>query len=345
MSTDKPAHGGLAGLVTDSSGNPLSGVKIATTEASTMSDVYGKWALSSLQPQITQVIASRENYQAQTRNVEVLSGETVSGVNFSLPSDSEIYDIIVSDVTSSRARITFYTRFQSRASIKYGANALMDKNTAADAELVFQHQYQLEGLTPATTWKYQCLATDKTGRTLASDIRTFNTPATTRGVSPTGLELAKAANSNAIQLKWNADSSADFAGFNIYRAQSVQGPFSLVGSGVVMQNSYLDNNVRPGVKYYYRITRLSGSGDESSPSTTEPFLMPGILSENVVWTVQESPYYLTGDLIIAANASLVVDKGVTVSMARGDQWDADSAGDLIDITVQGTLMVQGTTAQ
>lgn len=345
MNTDKPAQGGVVGLVTDSSGNPLSGVKVATTEASTMTDVYGKWSLAALVPQVTQIIASRENYQTQTLSVEVLSGETVTGVNFSLPADSEIYDIQVSDITSSRAKITFYTKFQARSSVKYGANALMDKNTPADAELVFQHQYQLEGLTPATSWRFQCVAIDKTGRTLTSEIKTFNTPVTARGNAPAGLKLVKAANSNAVQITWNSDTGVDFAGFYLYRSQSVQGPFSRIGSGLVNQNSYLDIDVKPGVKYYYRVTRLSGSGDESSPSTTETFLMPGILSENAVWTLQESPYYLTGDLVIAANASLIIDKGVTVSVAKGDMWDADSAGDLIDLTIQGTLMVQGTSAQ
>lgn len=344
MNTDSPARGSITGLVTDSSGNPLSAVKVYTTEASTFSDVYGKWALTSLTPQITEITAARENYQTQTQNIDVVSGETVSGVNFALPADSEIYDIQVTGVTSSRARITFYTKFQARASVNYGVNALFDKNTPTDAELIFLHQYDLTGLNPASSYRFKCVAIDKTGRQLESEIKTFNTLITTRGEPPVGLKLSKAANSNAIVLNWNSDAGADFAGFAVYKSNTAQGPFNRLGT-VTNQNTYIDNDVLAGSKYYYRVTRLSGSGDESSPSNTEAFVMTGVMTTNAVWTSQESPYYLTGDLTIAANASLILDKGVTVAIAKGDQWDADSADDLIDINVQGTLMIQGTSLQ
>ncbi|HNS09314.1 MAG TPA: right-handed parallel beta-helix repeat-containing protein, partial [Candidatus Ozemobacteraceae bacterium] len=141
-----------------------------------------------------------------------------------------------------------------------------------------------------------------------------------------------------------SDAGADFAGFAVYKSAAAQGPFNRFGT-LTNQNAYIDNDVLAGVKYYYRVTRLSGSGDESSPSNVEAFVMPGVMSTNAVWTSQESPYYLTGDLTIAANASLIIDKGVTVAIAKGDQWDADSVDDLIDISVQGTLMVQGTSLQ
>lgn len=344
MDSEKPSPGGLSGSVTDSAGKPLSAVRVATADASTFSDIYGKWSLESLVPQVTQVTASRDNYQTQALNIEVISGETTTGVNFSLPADTEIYNIQVSGITSGRAQINFYTKFQARAHVSYGANALMDKTSVTDSELIFAHQYSLEGLSAATTYRFKCVAIDKAGRTIESDIQTFNTPVTVRGEAPTGLKLAKTANSNAIELSWNSDAGSDFAGFLVYRATSAQGPFTKLGSGVVNQNAWTDIDVKSGVKYYYRVTRTSGSGDESSPSNVVSFLMPGMISENVVWTLQESPYQLTGDLTIAANASLIINKGVSVAVSRGDQWDADSAADLIDLVVQGTLMIQGTSA-
>ena len=171
MNTDSPARGSITGLVTDSSGNPLSAVKVYTTEAATFSDVYGKWVLTSLTPQLTEITAARENYQSQRQNVEVVSGETVTGVNFALPADSEIYDVQITGVTSSRARITFYTKFQARASVSYGINALFDKTTPTDAELVFLHQYELTDLIPASSYRFKCVAIDKTGRRLESEVK------------------------------------------------------------------------------------------------------------------------------------------------------------------------------
>lgn len=342
MSTDSPARGGLSGVISDSAGNPLSGVKVATTEASTLSDVNGNWVLEALSPQFTQVTASREKYQPQTRSVEVLSGETTEQVNFVMAADSEIYDIKVSNVSSTRAKITFYTKKQSKGYIRYGTNGLINAYTPQDAENSFLHQYDLTGLSPATTYRFKCVALDILGRTLESELQNFTTEFTVRGDPPTGLKASKPSDSVAIKLEWNGDAAVDFAGFKVYKAEAAGSVFVQAGSGVVMQNSYTDMEVMPGRKYYYRVTRVSGSGDETPQSETVSFLLPGRMDQNAVWTAQNSPYLLTGDLSIAPGVSLVIDKGVTIGISRGDQWDADSSEDLIDILVQGTLMIQGT---
>lgn len=345
MNSSSPSRGGLSGLVTDSSGLPLSGVRVSTGTDATFTDVYGRWLIEGLEPQLMQVTAAREKFQTQSLTVEVVSGETIDDINFALPADSEIYDIQVTGITSGMARITFYTKFQAKGSVHYGADALLDKNTPVDAELGFLHQYELTGLMPATTYRFKCLVIDKAGRSLESEIRTFNTPATSRGLPPTGLSITKSASSNAVNLTWNADTGADFAGYRVYRSEAAQGIFSLLGSGQNLQNSYLDASVKPGVKYYYRLTRISGSGDESAPSQVAAFLVPGVMTENAVWTSQESPYHLSGDLTVGPNASLIIDKGVTVAVSRGDQWSDDLDDTTVELVVQGTLMIQGSSIQ
>lgn len=342
MSTDSPARGGLSGVISDSGGNPLSGVKIATTEASTLSDVNGEWALDSLSPQMTQITASREKYQTQTKTVEVQSGETIEEVNFVMAADTDIYDINVRSITSTGATVSFYTKKQSRAHLRYGTNGLLNTYTPEDVEETFLHQYNLSGLTPATTYRFRCVAIDNLGRTLESELQNFTTEFTVRGNPPTGLTASKPTDAGAIKLEWSSDSSVDFAGYKLYRAESAEGNYIQVGTGVINGNSYSDMNVQPGRKYYYRVTRLSGSGDESPKSEAVSFLMPGRMAQNAVWTAQNSPYLLTGDLTIAPGVSLVIDKGVSIGVAKGDQWDPDSDNDLIDILVQGTLMIQGT---
>lgn len=343
MSTDSNARGGMAGSVTDSYGNPLSGVKIATNDSSTYSDANGKWALAALPAQTTEVTASREKYQAQSKTLEVLSGETLSNVVFSLPADGDIYDIQVSAVTSTSARIIFYSKMATKAQIKYGINALLDQTTVVDNAELFLHQYELTSLTPASTYRFKCVAVDAMGRTLESEVRTFNTEFTLRPEAPAGLTLSKVANSNMIQLAWDQIAGADFAGFKVYRARNKQGPFDVVGT--VNLNGYSDSDVTPGVKYYYRVTRIAGTGVESSPTTVESLLMPGVMSQNAVWTAQEAPYHLTGDLVVAPGVSLMIDKGVGVTVRRGNQWENTDVTDLIDLMVQGTLVIQGTADQ
>ncbi len=343
MSSQSPGKGGLSGIVTDTSGNPLSGVKITAPEGSALSDVNGKWTLSALSAQMTQVTAARENFQSQNKTVEVLSGETKEGVNFTLAANSEIYDVSVSGLTSSNVTITFYTKKQATAYIKYGPNNLLQATTPKNTESTFMHTFTIQNLIPATTYNFVCVANDTLNRTIESELGKFTTAYTIRGNPPTGLKISKLTSSNVIKIDWNADTGTDFSGYKIYRAESAAGPF--VELAKMTQNTHSDMDVSPGVKYFYRITRLAGTGEESPPSDTISFLMPGVMNRNAVWTSQNSPYLLTGDLKIAPGFSLVIDKGVSVGVSAADEWDKETADDRIEITVQGTLMVQGTASE
>lgn len=338
MSTESNARGSISGTVTDTYGTPLSGVTVATPESSTVSDSTGKWVLAGLSVQSTEVTASREKFQTQRLNVEVISGETVSGVNFVLPSDGDIYDVQVTAVTSTTARAVFYTKMATRGHVRYGLNAMLEQTTPAENENLFLHQFELTGLIPGSTYRLKCVAVDSAGRNLESEIKTFTTTATLRPEAPQNLKLSKIANSNIIKLDWDQVVTSDSAGYRVYRSFSTQGPFTLIGS--VNQNYYSDNEVTPGVKYYYRVTQLAGSGDESAPSTQASFLMPGVLSQNVVWVAQENPYVLTGSLTVPPGLSLMVDKGVSVNVAGKNLWETEDT-DLIKILIQGTLVVQG----
>jgi hypothetical protein len=340
MSTDSNARGGLAGTVSDTAGNPVSGVRVATPDAATMSDANGKWALSSLTPQTTEVTASREKYQTQKKTVEVVSGETTANVAFVLPADGDIYDIQITSVTSTAARVVFSTRQAARGHVRYGINALLESTTVTDNQDQFQHQYDLTGLMPASTYRIKCVALDSYGRTLESEVKTFNTAYTLRPVSPDGLALSKVADSNVIKIDWNPVAGVDSAGYKVYRARSIQGPFTVIGS--VNLNSFSDMDVTPGVKYYYRVTSVAGSGDESSPSSVASMLLPGVMSQNAVWTAQEGPYILGGDLTVAPGVSLMIDKGTAISVSKGNQWDISDGDNAVDLIIQGTLVVQGT---
>jgi len=342
MSSETPAKGGISGTVVDSFGNALSGVRLATPEASVLSDVYGRWTLESLPPQQTEIVATRESYQTQQKMIEVRSGEIIEDVKFSMAADGDIYDITVSELTSSKAIVSFRTKKQATAYVKYGVNGLHEFTTPKAIESTFLHVFELNNLTPASTYNYVCVAEDIDGRILESETLSFTTAYTVRGEPPTGVKLSKIADSNIIQISWNANTEADFSGYKVYRSESAKGPFA--ERAKMSQNSYSDMEVNAGTKYYYYATRLSGSGNESPPSTTASFLMPGVVTVNTVWTSQNSPYILTGDLRVMPGVSLVIDKGVSIGVEKEDQWDKGTSTNIIDILVQGTLMIQGTEA-
>ncbi len=343
MHSSDPAVGGACGVTIDSTGRALSGVTITAGGNSTVSDFYGKWSLDSLKPQIYNFVASKENYQTQTKTYEVPSGIVLENITFALPASTEIYDIIVSDVTSTKAKISFHTKFEATTRISYGSNAQMEKTINSNSPHKYTHTFELTSLIPATTYVFQCLGTDQYNRKISSEIMSFTTGVASRGEPPTGLTISKVNSSSAFSLKWNADATADLAGYNIYRATSLTGVFEKINSGIVQQASYVDNGVSVGEKYCYKVTRVAGSGDESSQSEAVSMVMPGVINSNVVWNSQGSPYELSGDLIIAQGASLIISKGTEVRISKNDKWDVDEGEDIdsVGITVYGSLVVQG----
>ncbi|HOQ05751.1 MAG TPA: carbohydrate-binding protein [Anaerohalosphaeraceae bacterium] len=79
--------------------------------------------------------------------------------------------------------------------------------------------------------------------------------------APTGLTAA--AGENIVQLAWNPNTEPDLAGYNLYR-------FTVSGSGYVKLNgilltspAYTDTNVSNGTTYYYVVTAVDTSANES----------------------------------------------------------------------------------
>jgi hypothetical protein len=93
--------------------------------------------------------------------------------------------------------------------------------------------------------------------------------------NPTAVTLTSftaKARQNAVVLKWETATEIDNLGFNVYRAESPDGPWSQLngnlipslvppGSPVGAQYTYRDRTARPGVKYFYRLESVDTSGN------------------------------------------------------------------------------------
>ncbi len=343
LSSSKTTPGSLSGYVTDANGKALSGVRVSTPSGATYSDTAGFWLLEGLEPNIYTVTAARDGYETLTRSVEVITATIVEEVNFSLAQKGALYGVNVSSITSTGAVVTFNTQEKGIGHVQYGTNTLYEKNTLENASATTVHQFTLSALTPATTYHFICVATDPKGRTLRSSDNTFTTLYTQRGDPPTSISAAKVPYSDTILVTWNSDTGADFAGYRVYRGETASGPFSAVDSGAIQNPAYYDTNVSPGEKVFYRVTRVSGTGEESPPSQVASILLPGTTRRNVVWTAERGPYILDGDLIVKQDCSLTITGGTAIQVAATDKWDTDSSSDRkVEIKVNGTLVVQGT---
>ncbi len=79
--------------------------------------------------------------------------------------------------------------------------------------------------------------------------------------------LAAAGGPGRVTLTWQHDPVADLAGYNLYRGTSVSGPFVKVAPQAPGRTSiWSDVNLAPLTPYYYQVTAIDSSGNESIPS-------------------------------------------------------------------------------
>ena len=87
-------------------------------------------------------------------------------------------------------------------------------------------------------------------------------PDITPPLSPVGLSTMAGDNFNEIY--WNKNTETDLAGYNVYVGTSITGKYILLGSTKV--NHFVDDGIRNGVTYYYRVAAYDFNGNESSLS-------------------------------------------------------------------------------
>jgi len=91
---------------------------------------------------------------------------------------------------------------------------------------------------------------------------------TTPPSAPSGLEATSG--DGEIGLSWSSVSASDLGGYNVYRSTSsisdVSGMPPVNGTSLVSGSSYVDQDVENGTAYFYRITAVDESENESDAS-------------------------------------------------------------------------------
>src|SRR5688500_1462558 len=65
---------------------------------------------------------------------------------------------------------------------------------------------------------------------------------------------------------------------------------------------------------------------------------------NQTWTAQGSPYVIQGDITVPAGAFLQINPGTLVRFASSDGMGAGRNTSIVELTVRGSLRVDGTAA-
>ena len=117
------------------------------------------------------------------------------------------------------------------------------------------------------TYYYVVTAIDTSGNESGQSGEASATPSgggdTTPPAAPSG--LSSSADNNSITLNWNDNGEADLAGYRVYRSTNRNGPYDQVG-GLVTASTYDDAAVQSRQWYYYFVTAVDTSGNESATS-------------------------------------------------------------------------------
>jgi hypothetical protein len=96
-----------------------------------------------------------------------------------------------------------------------------------------------------------------------------NSPATAT-VEGTGV----AAPIHTVSLAWNASTSPNVVGYNIYRRTGATGSYAKINTALNPTTAYVDTAVTDGVTYYYETTAVNSGDEESAPSAPAQAVIP-----------------------------------------------------------------------
>jgi fibronectin type 3 domain-containing protein len=73
-------------------------------------------------------------------------------------------------------------------------------------------------------------------------------------------------NAPEVDLSWSSNGETDLAGYHVYRSEQQDTPGQLVTPDLLLSPAYRDTSVQPGHRYWYSVTAVDRSGNESAPS-------------------------------------------------------------------------------
>jgi hypothetical protein len=69
-----------------------------------------------------------------------------------------------------------------------------------------------------------------------------------------------------LDLSWSSNVETDLAGYHVYRTEQQGTPGQLLTPDLLLSPAYRDTSVQPGHLYWYSVTAVDRSGNESAPS-------------------------------------------------------------------------------
>jgi hypothetical protein len=91
-------------------------------------------------------------------------------------------------------------------------------------------------------------------------------PAVPQGLIAVGVIIPDSNAPPEVDLSWSINVETDLAGYHVYRSEQPDTPGHLLAPDLLLSPAYRDTSVQPGHRYWYSVTAVDRSGNESAPS-------------------------------------------------------------------------------
>lgn len=220
----------------------------------------------------------------------IFAPQSVGSVNESLTIDSDASNptltIALSGEGSASGQLSLNPNSLNFGQVVVGNNSALQASLKAtgtsvtvSAPISSSSEYAVSGVTFPVTIQAGNSATftvtftpQSTGQ--ANATITFNSNASD---SPTVLSLTgdgTAPTQHSVALNWNASSSQNVVGYNVYRGAQSGGPYSKINGSLDSDTTYTDASVTNGDTYYYVTTAVDSGNQESTYSNEAEAQIP-----------------------------------------------------------------------
>jgi HYDIN/CFA65/VesB family protein/centrosomal CEP192-like protein/ASPM-SPD-2-Hydin domain-containing protein len=181
--------------------------------------------------------------------------------------------LAASPATSNFGSVTVGTsQTQAGSLVASGASVTVSAVGSSNAEFVVSGLSLPLTLTAGQTVPFTLKFTPQASGAASSTI-TFTSNATNSPVTQAASGNGTAPPQHSVSLAWTASTST-VAGYNVYRGTQSGGPYAIINGSTETSTTYTDNSVQGGQTYYYVVTALDGSGNESVNSNQAQAVVP-----------------------------------------------------------------------